>query len=72
MVDGSLQFNKTISTPTVADLAKILADNVRNGTVTLQIDPTTIKVTDASGNVGQCTWIDMFSCNDPCVVSVKM
>ncbi|XP_050952207.1 uncharacterized protein LOC127154370 [Labeo rohita] len=51
LVDGSLQFNKTISTPTVADLAKILADNVRNGTVTLQIDPTTIKVTDASGNV---------------------
>ncbi|RXN28407.1 cell wall DAN4 [Labeo rohita] len=53
LVDGSLQFNKTISTPTVADLAKILADNVRNGTVTLQIDPTTIKVTDASGNVGK-------------------
>lgn len=63
MVDGLLGFNNSLANnPTASELAKGLAEAVRNGTVKLPIDPTTIVVTDSSGVAGQYTF--MFSCND--------
>lgn len=65
MVDGLLGFNNSLANnPTASELAKGLAEAVRNGTVKLPIDPTTIVVTDSSGVAGQYTFISMFSCND--------
>ncbi|XP_043105408.1 uncharacterized protein zgc:111983 [Puntigrus tetrazona] len=48
IVDGGLEYNKA-SSPTAAVLAKLLADSVRNGAISLPIDPTSIIVTDSTG-----------------------
>lgn len=61
MVDGLLGFNNTLANnPTASELAEGLAAAVRNGTVKLSVDPTTIVVTVPSAGAGQYTFIPMF------------
>lgn len=57
IVDAGVEYDK-VSSPSATDLAKALADGVRNGLVKLSIDTQTIQVTDSTGFTGQYTFID--------------
>jgi len=61
VVDGLLGFdNIPANNPTSSDLARGLAEAVRNGTVKLSVDPKTIRVTDSLGVTGQYIYFSVF------------